>query len=1033
VWTGSPPVWTGSPPVWTGSPLTPFQSGGFGVSGGFAGSGFGGSGFTGSSFSSVGMPGAGFGGGGGLGFPRPGAGFGASIPPMMMPPGPTGTGIGGFGAANGERIQFAPSFLTASPGWYNMEDFGGFRKPLFSAKDLNGLPRQEQLHLLRLYASKTHREAVTTYFEKALQDEMRLLPGLRGMQGEVKQPLWQNALLTGEQLRQAQAINLLYQRPSFTNDYRFLNDLTQHAPGLDTTFADIQAVLEAEANMPAAARGEVDAEARRLINRARAAGWQRVTYPSKDGQPAFTILVNGAGQFAHERVLPFGLREVTICDGKEIVHLYEEIGLGARRAVGRAHRRELVQVVPWLVLPADDLSHGADVKLVNDTTVAILPHGSAKDADGKPVPAAHYHLVFGADGALSERQIVEHPSGKVLARETYDRGTVSWVDVDGKTASTRALDVAAVKAPNLRRDTSKLVVVPMPLRTAQHILAKVNGPAGKAETDFTNWKEEDAIALLASECCTRQTGLAGHLFSQRFHAQRDRRLGFYTLLLASPDIMLHGFNYRFAKIEGAVDILKEHPKAPLAKLIAHVAKITSQKTVEAIGDIGAPKNGFLAQYIRYRNLHLEWLANVPPVDGAHVAAMNRTIAALKDCPSSELAWGIVEAMQARCNNRSDVQEKLAEAYRVLAEHPELATFARHERAQHLRQAGKEREAIAEFRGAYFDLLKSGQVPRIDVNLRDAFGGAGAKPFADFMHEAAAEMTTQKHPAAILLLARQAEELGEPALAEDLMSRALETTKDAGHRLVLLSALNFFKRHQKFDRVDALLKEALADQALERLASLWRLGAEMAQRKNALSRAVACLEKAMDLEFEALPDVVNVQTVRNDYQGLLNHYQQLAQAMNMLDVPVSKEFLAKVVRATDRWRALDPEATQACQLAAQILQTVGGREATDLAWEYLTTPIAHKPNEAAPWVALANALRPNGNVDLVDRAFAAAFAAEPTNAQILWDRAQHLMQAGRGEQARPLFEQLANGQWQDRFAPLRQQARGMLVPGVGVNR
>src|SRR5262249_54520175 len=155
---------------------------------------------------------------------------------------------------------------------------------------------------------------------------------------------------------------------------------------------------------------------------------------------------------------------------------------------------------------------------------------------------------------------------------------------------------------------------------------------------------------------------------------------------------------------------------------------------------------------------------------------------------------------------------------------------------------------------------------------------------------------------------------------------------------------------------------------------------------------------------------------------MNHYLEMTKAMRVLDQAPGKEFISRVVKAADRWRALDPESTMACQLAAQVLQAVGGKDATELAWEYLTTPIAQKPNEAKPWLDLANTLRKDERVDLADRAFATAFQAEPTNAQILWERAQYLQQQGRSDQARALYRQIADGDWQPRFQPLRNQAR-----------
>jgi Flp pilus assembly protein TadD len=143
----------------------------------------------------------------------------------------------------------------------------------------------------------------------------------------------------------------------------------------------------------------------------------------------------------------------------------------------------------------------------------------------------------------------------------------------------------------------------------------------------------------------------------------------------------------------------------------------------------------------------------------------------------------------------------------------------------------------------------------------------------------------------------------------------------------------------------------------------------------------------------------------------------------LKLPTPADFRAKVVRAADRWRALDPESTQASQLAARTLQLLGDRE---LVWDYLTTPIARHPTEAGPWSNLGETLQRQGDPALADRAFRAAFEAEPTNAQLLWDRAQNLRQGGQAAEARKLYRQLAEGTWQPRFNWLQTQARWQLA-------
>ena len=145
-------------------------------------------------------------------------------------------------------------------------------------------------------------------------------------------------------------------------------------------------------------------------------------------------------------------------------------------------------------------------------------------------------------------------------------------------------------------------------------------------------------------------------------------------------------------------------------------------------------------------------------------------------------------------------------------------------------------------------------------------------------------------------------------------------------------------------------------------------------------------------------------------------------MATLKVRPTADFLAKVIRATDRWRRLGSGPGEACAAAARVLRKLGEDE---LAWDYLTTPVGLRPKESGPWATLAVSLRQQGNLARADEALASAVAAEPTNAQLLWDRAVNLRQAGRLDESRKLLRQLANGTWQPRFAALQKQAQWQL--------
>src|SRR5207249_5351739 len=118
-------------------------------------------------------------------------------------------------------------------------------------------------------------------------------------------------------------------------------------------------------------------EVRQLFAQARVPGWQALTFPAQEGQAAFTILFDGDARYAYERVLPLGLKERVVCDGKTLQHLYPELAVGARRTVSRFHRSDFWEAVPWAVPPVEDRARGADLKVVGDRTVAVVPHYEA--------------------------------------------------------------------------------------------------------------------------------------------------------------------------------------------------------------------------------------------------------------------------------------------------------------------------------------------------------------------------------------------------------------------------------------------------------------------------------------------------------------------------------------------------------------------------------------------------------------------------------------------------------------------------------
>jgi ferric-dicitrate binding protein FerR (iron transport regulator) len=828
---------------------------------------------------------------------------------------------------------------------------------------------------------------------------------------------------------------LLYQRPSFTPDRRMFGDLVSYAPGMNTTEADIAAVLEAETPpAPDGRLGLIDPAARALIEKARTGGWQAATFPGKDKAPAARLVFNPAGQFFLDHILENGLREIIVCDGQTLRHLYPEIGLGARRTLSRFHRAELTDVLPWLLPPADDLARGADVKRLDAQTVVVTPRGAAgrRDAKGKAVPYVELRLFFASDGRLSERRLVLMPEGKALTRETYSGGEVKlYRGSDTKPATAHTISVAAAAAPNLKPDIAKLVVVPMPLRTVEHLFYR---PAvqkvEKANLGWDAWPADEAIARIATDCAQQDGLTALRMFATRFHAKGDRRLGFYTLLASSGLGLDPTAEYAWAgfKVRG-LDVARDHPQDPLAWYLAyqfHFVRVNGDKA-GTLGPLDGPANGFVQRLAALRDQCRRWETGEArsQVVATTQAEVEKAVAFARDLPP-QFAWTFLNTVQTHLG-AADLATllKLSDALRAVGPKVGMEYVARYEHARQLRNADRRAEARDEFRKLYADALAAGLLPPIDGAFRETLLDApkGEVGWRELVRSTARKLARAHGAASALALAEQVAQLNDNPLAEEVCDLAVECAAADERPLVALAAAHFLAAHGEPARALARLEPLMNDKRLSKSPVLWRLAADVATKRKLAGRAVAYLEKALDLEYRDLPEVVNLEGVRADYGRLLGQYQELAHALTVLEAEPARDFVAKVVRAADRWRSMDPDGTAACQAAGGILRALGKK---DLAWDYLTTPVGQKPGESGPWVSLAQVLSKDGDFDLADRAYATAFAAEQTNAQILWDRAESLRQAGRWEAARRVYRQLAEGTWQVRFAGLQQQARAYLV-------
>jgi len=780
---------------------------------------------------------------------------------------------------------------------------------------------------------------------------------------------------------------------------RMFVDLTAYAPGMNTSRADILATLDAEARPdPAMAPGTIDPGAARLISDARAAGWQSIRVPATARQPAFTVIFDGSGRFTYDRVTADGLRERGFCDGSTLWHLYPDLHIGARRAFSRHHAAELTALVPWALPTAIDLARGCNVSLRAPDTVRITP----RSLDDKQ-PHAVLDMVF-ADGRLTERCVIEMPSGKVLARETYSAaGVVKLFDTNSKLVSETDLAIQpAENEPPLTPKTSSYAVALLPLRTADHADEK---------DDSSALPFEDAMLADAEKRI-----IAYSLTPFRFHKDQsaagidERKLGTAVLLIAAG-----------SEIRGqmAVD-LEGRSKEPLARYLRVVGDWRSQHPT-AIGNLPGLADGFLQRLAAFRDLCVSWGDNESRREQTAIERQN-TFDFIRADKASLPGWFLLSLVRQRAGDDAGVRRELLKLYPLFGEQPGIGYTARYEHAALLAEDGQTDKARAAYLDLYRKTLDAGLLPPIDGRFRETLQQGDANAWPELVRQSARSLIARNQRNALIALAGQCRLVDDARLADEVIGLALDGVPAAEKGPIALAAVAYHLENDQPAKAEPLVNDLLKDKRLAQDAGLWFLAAALAGREQSNQRSVFCLDRGLAIEFRHLPEVINVQLVRQQYGQLLAGYEKLISTRGIIDENPPRELIDRVVSAADRWRSLDTDPTAACQAAAQILKKLG---ATDLAWEYLTTPTALHPYDSQTLLQIARALAAERASELADRAFVAAFEAESTDPSILMERAAALRSAGKQSDARRIYRQIAHGSWQPRFEEVQQRARQYL--------
>lgn len=241
---------------------------------------------------------------------------------------------------------------------------------------------------------------------------------------------------------------------------------------------------------------------------------------------------------------------------------------------------------------------------------------------------------------------------------------------------------------------------------------------------------------------------------------------------------------------------------------------------------------------------------------------------------------------------------------------------------------------------------------------------------------------------------------------------------------VLAAVQFFANKGKVEKADALLRPLLADEKNRSLIDVdhWRLGAGIANLRGDLNRTIRYLETVVAIGYGTANKTIDFEAARKDHISLLDAYGSLAAAHELTKVEMPAVLAAKVIRVADQLRLIDADPTVICHEAAGIFQRLGR---DDLAWDYLTTPLAHRPDEAVAWLKFGEELERIRKLEQAAAAYQSGFELEQTNPMYLLHRMRVLDRMGRFADAKVVAEKIRDGKWHRRFSDVLNEAYSYL--------
>ncbi|MFP4058226.1 MAG: VIT domain-containing protein [Candidatus Brocadiia bacterium] len=799
-------------------------------------------------------------------------------------------------------------------------------------------------------------------------------------------------------------------------------DLVRYCPGLRSTLFD--ALCLVARRFGSEPRGQVSEAAAAALAAARQA-IQPVAVRLEEDRPP--LLVGPGDRFASVHTTPMYLEERMVCDGDQVVHLYPELGLAARREASPLRRAALRRLVPHLVEPAAWLARTCDVeRLGKEEEEAVWASlGTGADAPAEPgrfvlqltpvaqgeeAPPARLLVAVASDGRVHARRLVVEGEPRLTLTYTYRGGRVAarWLDGEGEELAHGEYLAEPFRpaADTFAADLEPYVVFDIPLRRPAHYRAQIE------EMEATVAFSPELVALY------RHLALA-HIQEYRWQrwwrghqeardavrralnllqpARREGKVGDLVLLGST------GYPQEVAELREMTSVAEGHP---LVDFFRHCRSNNREELAELRDRLSGGLMGHLAAYRAVVHSH-----DRPEELRAFVEAYRR----------SPLLFAAAYYVSNWQRNRKG---RPSEAWRALLAHPRWRFAAIHMAARENLAEGASRRVAEAFDALHRELSEKGvELPvsdRVAAILKRVEDG---EPWQRVVRRARAAAEKTEGAAPLLRFAEMALRNGEAELAERAIAQAESLAGGRERPTVVLAIAQAEWAGGRPKEAFGLYEQLLADlegRGVPPSAGLLAAAARLAEQAGETGRAIELEERSLALEHRELPELINLQAYRTRYRWLWSQYhRRVLEAARAGDRQSLDAWLARARKTWRLWYSVDPESPWLLKHMASLLADAGR---TAEAWLYLSTLIDRKPRDAETYYHLAQWCRGRKRLDQAQQWLARAYEWDTANPRWLLERAKVLREMGRQDDADRLFQRIIDGQWAPGLEGYKQRAQ-----------